>query len=1062
MSFPLINRQLEPGLRQVLSELEESLLRTPTGWRDTELVSSRASITSTTSSTSYAGSSASNNPLLTNGMASSKSVSEEFLLRKAFEGAISAATELFQRLDQTQMDTLSNSTNLTGAEIDRMIERYLAEQVHDHILWPRTRAAKDADDRILHQRIIKMRNVDMIQVGIPCVDRRSRMSMVARLKRGIAEFEKLPQAKSPQAAIGIILKTAQTLTQSEKVSPSDDPVQDEKASAMTINADMLVSMLLLVVIRSKVPQLAARLAYMRNFLVFDDVEQGETGYIISTLEAVIFHISHDSDNLTGLSKTNGELWRAVVHGDMGTVRGILKLDHGSLEESEEEEGDEEIEMGDFQESPSKETDMADNDSPPEEETRGRVTYAAGTSSQGRSRSSASIASSLHSLMSLRRTMSSQGIDVNSPDTLAQVRNPAGESLLMMAVQGGQPQVLAYLLDSDLFSTDFVLEDENDEGTTLLSAAMQAGESKVAEVLLRKILQLDEETIRAYFAKPDNSGRTVAHYLFHAPEFIGTLARWLPWRQKDKNGQTPLFALCRSYDHSQYKAMVERALMAARSAQGDSAPLHLDQHVDAKGNTLLHIASDPDVLRTLIRSDADVNATNERGFTALMVASKYGRTEAVKVLFDDPRVDLQIRESRGLTAVELAKDDEVRNAIDGEYAVESVFNRDSDLSDLVLFENPPSPSGYIVGVVRSFFVEDATTRFIVKTGSPRTDQPTITVRTKRRSLADFQFVSKQLHAEHPGSWIPPIPSYQSPYQLPSKPSRGVLRDIQLHLDFFLRALLSHPTFSTHELVWEFFVLPDIETPATEARSAAKIRARKESLDEMALATEPLPMTHSTPFLAHAQEMLQPIARAYVSVARRVQTAAYAYEDMSGAISIMAGTFSALPQSVGFPKEHIESIALHAKALMVHPSHPYTLLAAQTRLFSASLQTLLSTLTLPAELLPPKKDFKSDRNPFSSKPKTPTETPFQKARRETEIQRYVETAADEVAAGEEWRVRWVRERVRALARGMVVRERMVLEGLKRAGREIGVVVDDKPSKKLGKGKAPVRLMEDDEEE
>merc|ERR1711939_345733 len=54
--------------------------------------------------------------------------------------------------------------------------------------------------------------------------------------------------------------------------------------------------------------------------------------------------------------------------------------------------------------------------------------------------------------------------------------------------------------------------------------------------------------------------------------------------------TPLFALCRSYGHANYRAMVEAGLAAATASQGDGQQLHLDDHVDAKGNTLLHILS----------------------------------------------------------------------------------------------------------------------------------------------------------------------------------------------------------------------------------------------------------------------------------------------------------------------------------------------------------------------------------------------------------------------------------------------------------------------------------------
>lgn len=149
-----------------------------------------------------------------------------------------------------------------------------------------------------------------------------------------------------------------------------------------------------------------------------------------------------------------------------------------------------------------------------------------------------------------------------------------------------------------------------------------------------------------------------------PDLIERLGPWISWKQKDKNGQTPLFALCRSYDHAEYREMVKLAIQVAQESQQDNAPLHLDEHVDNKGNTLLHIAGDPVILKILLKCDSEVNAVNDRGFTPLMVVSKYGRVDSVRTFFGDPRVDLYAKELRGLTAVELAKDDEVRNRIDG--------------------------------------------------------------------------------------------------------------------------------------------------------------------------------------------------------------------------------------------------------------------------------------------------------------------------------------------------------------------------------------------------------------
>jgi ankyrin repeat protein len=421
---------------------------------------------------------------------------------------------------------------------------------------------------------------------------------------------------------------------------------------------------------------------------------------------------------------------------------------------------------------------------------------------------------------------------------------------MMTVQNDRPEGLKYLLSlRHYYSPEVVIDDRNNEGTTLLSAAVQHGHEEVTRMLLEYLVEsLPYDHICRYLATQDVRGRSAAHYLFHAPFLIQQIGKMLPWRQKDKNGQTPLFALCRSYDHPTYLKMVEEALIVAAATQVDGRRLHLDDHVDVKGNTLLHIVNDAKLaLWILQRCDVDVNATNEKNFTALMVASKYGRYDMVRALFSDPRVDIAAKELRGLTAVELAKDDDVRNKID----------------DLALFSLPAGPESRTTRVVRSYFVEDASIRFVLKSGAP-VDQHSYAVTTCRRSLTDFEHLAKLLAMENPASWIPSLANLRPPTQIPSKPSRAVLKDLQLRVDWFLRILLSHPTFATHEMLWEFFLVPDLQLDMMEQRSQLKAETRAEKVrDEM----EPLEdVKEVEQFVEYAREMVHSLQFSARRVAR----------------------------------------------------------------------------------------------------------------------------------------------------------------------------------------------------
>ena len=442
----------------------------------------------------------------------------------------------------------------------------------------------------------------------------------------------------------------------------------------------------------------------------------------------------------------------------------------------------------------------------------------------------------------------------SIERLCRTQDSFGESIPMMAIQNGQPEALRYLLSlGEYFPIDAILQDSNHEGTTLLSAAVQLGHTELIDIILDFIMSSTVlSQFRTYLMLQDSRGRSVAHYLFHAPALISRIGRLLPWRQKDKNGQTPLFALCRSYDHANYYDMVEAGLAAATQTQGDRQPLHLDDHVDMKGNTLLHIINDHRLALQILRHcDVDVNATNEKKFTALMVASKYGRFDMVRALYADQRVDIAAKELRGLTAVELAKDDDVRNKID----------------DLTLFTMPPAADARVTGVVRSFFVEDATIRLVLKSGAPA-DSTSYTVTTSRRSMTDFERLASLLAVENPASWIPNISGQRSPFQIPSKPSRAVLKDIQLRTNAFLGIMLAHPTFATHEMLWEFFLVPELQADMLEQRSRLKAETRAEKVRDEYEPVEDVREVEQ--FVDHAREMVRSVNYATKSVARRVNS------------------------------------------------------------------------------------------------------------------------------------------------------------------------------------------------
>jgi hypothetical protein len=1014
---------------------------------------------------------------------------EEEMMRSSLETAVTAAIDLFQMVDKQQLSLLGATTDLTGPVVERMIERYITEQVHNTLLFPRICFIRRLEDAELEARMRRMGDIDISQVGIDIADGiKGKQELSRRLSKGVEIFKKMGVAGSPQEMVEILLAVQKHITMPEmslnagkpgtKAAANGEPASEKRDHILTINADTLVSLLLIVVIRSPVRHLLARLAYMRHFIFIDDVESGETGYALSTFEAVLSYLARDANGLRRSSGKNRRLWHAACIGDLAALRSILEPDgfpddaeNGSVSSDLEIERSldgehasgyndtpvpDDLKLHDdggtsHSNSPSPlrhrraeggslahifPFQRAPTPPPPEElKTKKKVSMDLGCMPN-------SSAYSIRSHTTVDSRSSGFGFEGDvSIETLAKTHSPRGDSVLMMAIENKQPKALEYLLSlEEHYTPGFILDDCDNEGTTLLSAAVQTVCSESTEILLRHILEKSpsDDATRGYFAKQDSQGRCMGHYLFTLPYLIGRVGYLVPWRLKDKNGQSPLFALCRSYDHDRYREMVDKALAVATLAQGDGQPLHLDEHIDFKGNSLLHIINDPYIAgKLLYRCDSDANAPNDKHFTPLMVASKYGRMEVVRVLFQDPRVDISVRDVRGLTAVELAKDDEVRNRID----------------DLVLLSNEPGPGGRMTSVVRSYFVEDGTVRLVIKSGAP-TDNSTVTVTTCRRSVQDFEGLARWLAQEHPASWIPVVDNLASPFLIPSRPSRSILRDIQLRLDSFLKTLLTHPTFSTHEMVWEFFLVPDIEPAMLAERSNRKAQLRIERVHEE---YAPLYDVREVElFVQHARESVRSVHHASRSVLRRTNKMRNTASEYAEAAKLAE---TAIKSLTFLPGSHTRALERYTRTLAQSEASPLAGFYYNMSAVSDTIHAILVSLNRPSSIISSmsaaQKSIdrhqlsvrRSDRWPLGllddarARIQRDAQEKVDRATEELgdlakELRYTQQVVASELASWQEGRVKSERKILKAFATKMVVTEKARLESMKRAIRDLGI--------------------------
>lgn len=1076
-SFPLIAKHMKPGLEKIFSEFSLALEQSLPPLLSATSISYPESDRSCTSAIKTARSSSKDNshaiPLASSYENSSQLFDFEDKMRVSLEKAVMAAIDIFQTVEKQQLLYLGTTTDLTGPAVERHIECYVTENVHS-MVFPRLMTIHRQKDLDLEANIRHLEYIDISQLGVSIPGGpRGKHNLTLGLGKAVEEFRKINTALGPCDMIDVLLSTVKSVAElTNSIKWGTNTEIPTKKPLLTVNADTLVSFLLYVIIRANVRYLYTRLSYLRNFAFIIDVDHGEMGYAISTYEAVLSYLMSGSESLCRVSRQNKILWDAAVSGAIPVLQGIMELspsvnDVGECDEDEPTEIDQSLikfestslsissrpkrclKRSSLRLSLSERFSQGSNlshvffhdhesyEKPVSEgilfdhKRRKRVAVETRSVSNG---SELSLNSKRTSIMPIRRIAKEAD---TSLEELAHICNSRGESIPMMAIQHKQIDSLKYLLSlSKFYPLGFILEDCNHEETTLLSATVQLESPDLINLILELILSLaSPEQIIRYLALQDVWGRSVAHYLFHAPFLISHIGSLISWCQRDNNGQTPLFALCRSYDHADYHWMVETGLVVAQAAQGDGQPLHLDQHVDKKGNTILHIINGVGLAQKILMScDVDVNATNDKNFTPLMVASKYGRLEMVKALFGDPRVDVAARELRGLTAVELAKDDDVRNQID----------------DLTLFLMPPGKDGRITGVVRSCFVEDATIRLVIKSGVPA-NTTSYTVTTSRRSLVDFEHLCGLLQMENPASWIPDISRQRSPFQVPSRPSRAALKVIQVQLDWFLKILLLHPTFSTHEMLWEFFLAPEIQPEMMEQRSTLKARARAEKVREELEPVEDVREVEQ--FIDHAHDMTREVLHATKSVCRRINMTVVAATDMQDAATLFSRATSTM---IFLPRGHTLALEIYAQNLISTQSHPYVIFHCTFKALLSAIEALLLALTRSSGLITQMKATeriiertynslsRSSRWHFSFLDETVHRLDEEKRQRarisqiedlRKELRHSQTVVASELAGWQDMHKIIGRRAIVELARGMLTTERVRLDGLKGALRNLG---------------------------
>ncbi len=700
---------------------------------------------------------------------------------ESFKALKVQAVNIFMQLSDPLLKQLVAETDLTGEDIEKLLHGYIEEKVGDR-LWAHILSFHPNNYKELFflsstdQTILS--NISLNQVSLPRMAPNQFNKLHKQVSRSIKEFSKLEECDSTQKREDILLKTMEILT------------TNEPECELTINADVLVGLMLFVILRSQVKNLPHHLLYINNFS-FNSPESGKLGYIMSTIEGVLYHLKDSAqlNHLLDISKKNQDFFKSIENADYEEFQRIIKEDKDSFES---------------------------------------VIWATNTNNE----------SGLMYIITATTSLS-----------------PFNEDLRV--------QMFTDLLE--LNGSDFAISDTGINDVTLLSAALQTSPSystsevpsesgsssnssdssdytvndKIILILLKFLYSyLTPSQLTSFLCVPDIYHRTAPHYLFNNYKLIPQISPYINWKVKDANGQTPLFAICRCYDHSQYDTVVEVAMKSCAewyyhlenhhssiTSNKSTVSSHglrtilLSDHIDNKHNTLLHILTTPKTISLIYKYGKflNVNSGNEKNLTSLMVWAKYGREEVIRELchnshiyasaqqhpklhsehhhgssefgkkfntnssfrYDD--IEFSLLNNKGQTAADLAKDKTLKIMLDELRLFKEIgmFHVNKQYKD----EKVGKEKEFIVGVVRYLYIRDEA-KFVIKTGlineviedhdkkdaKGKSKGKVCQIFTVYRSLEDFEFLANLLQFEFPNSGVPSIFPQPFPSSM-NKSSKG---------------------------------------------------------------------------------------------------------------------------------------------------------------------------------------------------------------------------------------------------------------------------------------------------
>ncbi|KAI0464683.1 hypothetical protein LJB42_002303 [Komagataella kurtzmanii] len=516
-----------------------------------------------------------------------------------FNDLIQRGVHIFEKLNQSDIDEILTKYPINLHEcVFNYIESKLYPEEFPHLM-------KLLPMDSLNSLYSSLDSLSITQVGIPYLEKNLSI-YESNIVKASKKFSTLTLTDNSKDKCLVFIDTFQALS-----------------SNISIDADTLVGLLLMVIVRCKVPNLSVHLQYVKQFSFDFDTENdiGFLAYVISTFEGVLDYLNQHStrNHLILLAQQNKKAWDLIKRSSVD-----INFNHQQFNDSSED------------------------------------------------------LRNATKLQDLLRPWENE--DRIPHDSFIWSRNSRGESLLAQAIISNNYQIFHCIIQFDrIFTMDDLIKDKTLNNSTLFSLALNTGNDNIIYELSSIFEQLGDDEKSLYLNITDSKKRNIGHYLNCQFRLFSQFGLFIDWTARDINLQTPLFITLRSYDHPDYEELVVFVLeIVFQWYEFHNKKFSLNDHIDHKGNTLLHIVTSGKGLQLILDRciNIDVNILNGERLTPLMLYVKYNRLENIKVLLEDKRVSLLKTDGTkyNLMALDYVKKNPVPKSTDAviEHLLDSYF------------------------------------------------------------------------------------------------------------------------------------------------------------------------------------------------------------------------------------------------------------------------------------------------------------------------------------------------------------------------------------------------------